>query len=265
MTIGVAALLFAAGIIGGIMNAVAGGASLVTFPAMMMSGLPPIIANASNALAVMPGNIIAVIADRKQIPWHGHRISLLLAIAIIGGGAGAFLLLVTPERFFTQLVPALIGGATLLFAATKKIQFWILRLTKRDQQSESSEAVPSNRLHVGFVSSALGPAATYGGYFGAGLGIMLMTIFVLGGLSDLRRANALKNLVASACASACVIAFIFQGAISWPQTLLMLSGAIGGGFIGSRLVRWLPIGTFRWIIVAIGALLSAIYAWRYWL
>ncbi len=222
---------------------------------MMAAGLPPIVANASNSLAVMPGNLMAVIADRAHLPRRGHQMAWLLAIAVLGGFLGALLLLATSEHLFTQLVPLLIGAATLIFAFARPIQGAIRRW---------AGGVAKGRPRLPLVLGLLAPASLYGGYFGAGLGIMLMSIFALGGIDDLRRANAMKNLLSMMCGFASVATFIVQGIIRWPETMAMFGGAIIGGFLGGRLIRVLPSGALRAAIIAIGALLSTIYAGRYW-
>ena len=256
MTPFVAVLLFGAGILAGIVNAVAGGATLFTFPTMMTAGLAPIVANASNSLAVMPGNLMAVLADRAHLPRCGHRLVWFVVVAIVGGFLGAILLLATSERLFTRLVPLLIGGATLVFAFARQLQLAIA--------TRIGEVRAGNRPDRRLILVLLIPASIYGGYFGAGLGIVLMSIFALGGLSDLRRANALKNLLSAMCALASVATFIVQDVISWPETTAMFAGAVLGGVVGGRLIRKLPAGVLRAIIIGVGALLSAVYAGRYW-
>ena len=256
MTPGLAAMLFAAGILAGIVNAVAGGATLFTFPTLMAAGLSPIVANASNSLAVMPGNLMAVMADRAHLPLRRPRLVPYLLVAVVGGFLGALLLLWTSERLFTKLVPALIGGATLAFAFARRLQSAIAKLGSATRSPEEHD----RRL----ILALLVPASIYGGYFGAGLGIVLMSIFALGGLTELRRANALKNLLSVMCGIASVATFIVQGVISGPETMAMFAGAVLGGMIGGRLIRWLPASALRTIIIAVGALLSAVYAGRYW-
>jgi len=256
MTAAIAVMLFGAGVLAGIVNAVAGGATLFTFPTLMAAGLSPIVANASNALAVMPGNVMAVLSDRSSLPRRGHHMGWLLLISVVGGLAGALLLLATSERVFTKLVPALIGGATLLFAYARQVQEAIRTWVRK----ETLDQHPNMRL----VIALLVPASVYGGYFGAGLGIMLMSVFVLGGFSDLRRANALKNLLSAMCAVASVSMFIWQGVISWPATIVMLVGASFGGIAGGRLIKVLPAAALRRVIILVGAVLSVVYASRYW-
>lgn len=254
MTPEILALLVAAGVAGGLMNAIAGGATLITFPAMLASGLPPIVANASNAVAVTPGHLVAALSDRAALP--PMRAPLVTAVlgALAGGTAGAVLLLVTPEDVFTMLVPALIAAATLVFAFAGRIQAGVARALG----STATEYPVARGL-------AVAPTAVYGGYFGGGLGVMLLAVLLMTGREDVRAANAFKNLLSSMVSAATVTIFTVQGAVAWPQTLVMLGGAVAGGFAGGRLMRVLPPAVARTIVVAIGATTSVVYAARYWL
>lgn len=240
-------ILIGAGFLGGIMNALAGGATLLTFPAMLLTGLPPVVATASNALAVTPGHTMAVIADRAMVP-RNRSIFIGLILAAVGGLLGALLLLATSERFFTLLVPALIAVATVLFAMGPRIQ-----------------KATAARTHVSGTRSAwLLPVSIYGGYFGAGLGVMLLALLTLTGKEPLRTLNALKNLYATVAALAGVVLFAVSGVIDWSSTLVMLVGALAGGYAGGKLVGVLPAATVRTAIVALGAAMTVAYAWRFW-
>lgn len=241
------AILIGAGFVGGIMNALAGGATLLTFPAMLLTGLPPVVATASNALAVTPGHTMAAFADRAIVP-RDRSVVVGLILAAMGGLAGAVLLLATSERFFTLLVPALIASATILFALGPRLQ----KLT-------ASHAHPT-----GARNGWLLPVSIYGGYFGAGLGVMLLALLTLTGKEPLRTLNALKNLYATVAALAGVVIFALSGTIHWPSTLVMLVGALAGGFAGGKLVGALPAGAVRAAIVMLGLAMTAAYAWRYW-
>jgi uncharacterized membrane protein YfcA len=240
-------ILIAAGFVGGIMNALAGGATLLTFPAMLLTGLPPVVATASNALAVTPGHTMAAVADRSMVP-RGRAVIVGLVLTAIGGLLGALLLLATSERFFTLLVPVLIAVATILFGLGPRIQ----------------AAAKSRVDATGARSACLLPVSIYGGYFGAGLGVMLLALLTLTGKESLRTLNALKNLYATVAALAGVVLFAVSGVIHWPSTLVMLVGALAGGFAGGKLVGVLPAAAVRAAIVALGAVMTAAYAWRFW-
>jgi hypothetical protein len=249
MDAGLAAMLFAAGVAGGTANAIAGGATLITFPAMLAAGLPSIVANASNALAVLPGAFVAALADRSRLPSLSRTLGVVLLVSLAGGAGGAVLLMLTSERAFAMMVPALIGFATLVFAFGKRIQGAVKGL-----------ATGSPRLRAALVF----PATVYGGYFGAGLGVMLMAVLSITGNEDIRSANALKNLCSTVANVTAVVFFVLSGLISWPESLVMLAGAAAGGYLGGRLISVLPPAAVRTAIIVIGTAVTAIYAWRMW-
>lgn len=246
------ALLAGAGLVGGVANAIAGGATLITFPAMLASGIPPVIANASNAVAVTPGHFIAAIADRKRIPAFDRRFLLLIVLSLLGAAVGAVLLLVTTDRTFILLVPLLVGAATLIFAFSRQIQAAISRRTGGKPHSFLAEAL--------IVSATI-----YGGYFGGGLGVMLLAILAVLGIRDVRAANVMKNLLATAVSAVTIAIFIGKGVVDWPHTLVMLVGAAAGGFLGGWLVRVLSPAAVRATVIAAGTVITLYYAWRYWL
>lgn len=254
MTFDIFMLLFLAGIVGGAVNAVAGGGTLFTFPAFMAAGLPPIIANASSSFALTPGHISGVLSERAQFPSFDSRMWWHVAIAAIGGALGALLLLVTPDRVFTALVPALIGIATLIFAFSKRLQTWLKTLTTK-----------SSHDHARLRQMILVPTTIYGGFFGAGTGVILMAVFSMTSEWPVRTANAVKNLLSAAANWAAIVIFIAQGTIAWPQTLAMLAGALVGGLTGGRLLSVLPTSVVRLFVIGMGTIMTIAYAWRYWL
>ncbi len=247
-------LLFAGGLVGGIANALAGGATLITFPAMLAAGLPPIVANASNAVAVTPGHTIAAFADRERMPAADLRFLILFAWAALCGAIGAVLLFITPERLFARLVPLLIGVATLVFAFAPRIH----------QKLKSWRPHGPGGASLATTLLLIAPSTIYGGYFGAGLGVILMAVLTASGMEDLRAANTLKNLLAAAVSAATIVVFVVQNIVSWPQTIVMLFGAAAGGFAGGYLVRILPGRIVRRIVIVIGLAMTVIYAVRYW-
>jgi uncharacterized membrane protein YfcA len=246
------ALLAGAGLVGGVANAIAGGATLITFPAMLASGIPPVIANASNAVAVTPGHFIAAIADRERIPTFDRRFLLLIVLSLLGAAIGAVLLLVTTDRTFILLVPLLVGAATLIFAFSRQIQAAISRRSGGKPHSFLAEAL-------------IVPATIYGGYFGGGLGVMLLAILAVLGIRDVRAANVMKNMLATAVSAVTIAIFIWKGVVDWPHTLVMLVGAAAGGFLGGWLVRVLPPAAVRGTVITAGTVITLYYAWRYWL
>ncbi|MBN8941185.1 MAG: sulfite exporter TauE/SafE family protein [Rhizobiales bacterium] len=249
---GVAILLALAGVAGGIINAVAGGATLVTFPVMLAAGLPPVVANASNAVAISPGHLIAAFADRAKLPPLDRHLATALGVALAGGVLGALLLRALPDRLFVLPVPALIGFATLLFAFAPHIQAWTER--------RRGGAAPSRTAGLGVLAGA----SVYGGFFGAGLGVILTAVLSIAEPNDIRKVKVLKNLLAAAVSLAAIVTFISQGMVRWPETLAMLAGALFGGYAGGVLVRILPGRLVQRSVILAGAVMTVVYAWRYW-
>ena len=245
-------VLLMAGFFGGLANSIAGGASLVTFPALLAIGLPPITANASNTFALLPANLLGAYGDRAKLPkrdgwfWGG------LVIALIGGTIGAVLLLVSSDRFFSMIVPALIGVATLIFAFGKNIQRWLAGLL-----GGADNPLLRNILLV--------PTSVYGGYFGAGVGVMFMALFGATSSLDVRQANANKNVLGFLTNIAAVVIFVWQGVIDWPVALTMFPATACGGIGGAQLIKIVPAFFVRATIITIGCVMTAIYAYRYWL
>jgi uncharacterized membrane protein YfcA len=246
-------LLVCAGIVGGLMNALAGGATLITFPAMLAAGLTPVIANASNAVAIFPGHLIAAFADREKLPAFDRRLLYLTAAGICGGAMGAFVLLAIPERFFVLPVPALIAFATLLFAFAPRIQAWSSRRKPKPDIPSSTKGV-----------AVLAAASVYGGFFGAGLGVILTAVLAITEPNDIRAIKVLKNLLATWVTFTAIVIFISKGMVQWHETLYMLCGAIAGGYAGGLLIRVLPANCVRYFVIVAGVLMSVVYAIKYW-
>jgi uncharacterized protein len=250
-------MLFGAGLAGGVVTAVVGGASLITFPALLAAGLPAIVANASNTVAMTPGNLVAGFADLERLPRWDRSLVELMGVCVGGSVAGAALLLLTPEKAFTAVVPLLIGFATILFALSDRIRLRIL-----------TRAAPSISAPVGSTGLTrllCAPVAVYGGYFGAGMSVMLLAILSVSRTDDFRTNNVIKNLLSGLTGLVAVVVFIAQGVVAWPQTIVLMAGAAGGGFLGGRLVRVLRPDLIRLIVIACGTILTLVYAWRYWL
>jgi uncharacterized protein len=250
MTVETALMLLGAGLLGGLANAMAGGATLITFPAMMAAGLAPISANASNTVAVVFGNVMGAWAERRLLPLFDGALLIACVAAVAGGAAGAVLLLNTPEKVFVLVVPALIGVATIIFAFSKPIQVWI---GKRFGISSG-----------GLRASLVFPATIYGGYFGAGLGVILMSVLSATSTWELRSVNAIKNILGVLANAAAIVIFVVRGVISWPETLTMMSACIVGGFLGGKALAIVSAATMRKAIIVIGIAMTLFYAWRYW-
>jgi uncharacterized membrane protein YfcA len=243
--------LFAAGLAGGFLNAIAGGATFFTFPAMMAAGLNPISANASSTVALWPASVAAAWAERRELVAQRAQIAPLLGIALAGGLAGALLLLVTPQQTFRALVPVLLLIATLVFAFSGRIIRFIR--ARRPVRTEG------RGLHSPAVLALIGFCAVYGGYFGAGIGIMMMAGLTLAGIGEVHVANAIKNFLAASINGIAVLVFVVSQIVVWPASLVMLAGAVGGGYLGGRAARHIPAGLLRIVVITVGSLLTIWY------
>ena len=238
------------------MAAMVGGASVITFPVLLAVGLPPITATASNLVAVSAGNFLAAMTDRGNLPPFNRAFVGLVVASLAGALLGAVLLLATPTRMFEQLIPLLLGFATILFGFAGQITRWMRARAKGRGDGEWKMSVTSAPLIL--------PISVYGGYFGAGAGTLLLGVLTLATEGDYRKANVAKNLVSSLNTVAASVWFIINGAVSWPQTLCMMAGCLVGGFCGAHLSRRLPQQFMRVLVIAVGAFLTAVFAWKYW-
>jgi uncharacterized protein len=242
-------LLAAAAFAAGVLNAIAGGGSFLTFPALVFTGVPPIVANATSALAVSPGYLGSTLgfkAELRALP--ERRLWREMGICAMGGVAGALLLLVTPARLFAGIVPWLLLFATALFAAGPTIARWA-----RGHAPDSASAEPRWR------DAALLAVAIYGGYFNGGLGILLMALYSVAGETRLNVVNALKNLNSLVLSWLSVAAFVVAGAIAWREGLVMMVAATAGGFLGARWSKRLPAQWVRLGVIATGLLMTAVF------
>ncbi len=255
MELWVAAMLVGVGLVAGVIASIVGGAAVVVYPALIAAGVPPQAAAASNLTALMPGTMLAALLDRSQLPKFNRDFLMLIVTSIVGAAAGATLLLWTPDRVFTKLVPILLGFATLLFAFAERISKWL-----RARAHERGRSIEFNVTSLKFLL----PVSFYGGYFGAGVGIMILGVFSVATGGDYRSANVTKNFVSSLNGFAASMVFIAQGAVAWPQTLAMMAGMLAGGFAGSYLARVIPRDVIRILVVGFGAALTVVFAYEYW-
>ena len=242
-------ILVGIGLIGGVWNAVAGGATLFTFPALMAVGLPPIVANATNYLALLPSNAAALPAYRAELRGVGTALVPLLLVSGIGAVAGSVLLLWSDPSVFVVLIPFLILGATGLFAFGNRLRASLLARTGKARGSV-------------LVFAALFLASVYGGYFGAGLGIILLAIAQIMGFSDFHVANSIKNLLATNFTLLSVLIFGIGGIIAWPEAVAMMAGSTVGGYAGGRVARRMNARHLHHGVVIFGLVLSAVYFLR---
>ena len=249
------AFLVGTGIVAGVIAAIVGGAAVVILPALIATGVSPQLAAICNVASVMPGTMLAALADRTQLPPFDRAFAALIAFSIIGAGIGAAMLVVTPAQMFAQIVPLLLAFATFLFAYSEPISRWI-----RARAAQRGHAMTFDLASLKVIL----PVSFYGGYFGAGVGILMLGVFSLATGGDYRTANVAKNFVASLNGLAATLVFATQGAVLWPQTLALAAGAIGGGLIGSYVARAVPRRIMRVLIVVIGIALTVALAKRYW-
>lgn len=248
-------LLFLSGVLAGVCNAVAGGGTFFTFPIFLSAGIPPVVANASNAVAVWPGHALAAVGYRRELREFNHGMKSSIIIAIMGGAFGALLLAYIGNRAFSMLIPFLILFATLLFGFGKSVNSWI-----NDRTASVSIETP------GYVTRLFEfVVAAYGGFFGAGLGIMLMGGLLMLGVHDIHANNALKNLLGAIITAISVVVLSISGLVSWPHTIFAFIGAVIGGLLGVPLARLLSDIWLRRLVISIGIFLTIHYFVKYYL
>jgi uncharacterized membrane protein YfcA len=243
------AVLAGAGFVAGAMNAVAGGGTFVTLPALTLAGLPSTIANASSTVALFPATLASSWAYRDDVrPLEGVATGALLTLSLGGGVIGALLLLSTPERAFTRIVPWLLLAATIALASGPRLghalQWLGLRMGRRSL----------------FVAQFL--LGIYGGYFGGAVGLMMLAVWTLFTSLELRSMTPLRVLMVAAANGVAVICFAVSGSIRWRETLIVMVGGIAGGYLGARAGRRLPAPVLRAIILAITITTTAMFFWR---
>jgi uncharacterized protein len=232
-------------------NAVVGGGSLITFPALVALGLPAIDASLTNTVGLCPGYLGAALAQRRDLVGQRGRIARVLPVAAVGGVAGALLLLVTGPRAFDYVVPFLILLAALLLAGQDLLRRWLAGRA-RAGISESWAILP------------VGLAAIYGGYFGAGMGVMILASLGLVLADSFTRINALKQLVSLAVNAAAAVVFVVSGRVAWSLASAMLVGALAGGVLGGAVASRIPARVLRWVVVVFALGLSGVYFARLW-
>ncbi len=234
----------------GAVNALAGGGTLITFPALVALGLPAVAANVTNTMALSPGYIGGTLAQIHDLKGQEKRLWLLIPAGAIGGIIGGILLIYSGEKLFHALVPFLILLASGLLAIQDPLRAWLVR---RAEQNKGG--TPSDK----WAAIPIGLASIYGGYFGAGLSVIVLAVLGLVLEDTLTRLNALKQAVAFAVNFAAAIFFLFSGKVVWPAAIVMAVGALIGGALGGRLAGRVKPATLRWIVVTIGVAVSIIY------
>jgi len=233
----------------GVVNALAGGGTLITFPALTFLGIPAVAANVTNTVALCPGYFGGTLAQWKDLKTQMKRLWLILPASIVGGVLGGFLLLQTGEKLFKELVPYLILLASVLLAIQDPVRAWLVR---RMGEGHGSSLEKLTWLPVGL-------ASIYGGYFGAGLSVIVLSALGLTLEDTLTRLNALKQAVAFSVNIAAAIFFLFSGQVIWSIAVVMAVGALIGGTLGGKLAGRIKPATLRWTVVIIGVIISIIY------
>jgi uncharacterized membrane protein YfcA len=241
-----AIFLFFAGVAGGALNAVAGGGSFITFPALLFTGVSPVPANATNTFALWVGVAASGGAFRNRMNISRRVMIPLLITSVIGGLGGAFLLLRTPAHTFMRVLPWLMLGATLLFAFGKRLTG---RFSGGLEQEASTRALTAASIFELIVG-------VYGGYFGGGVGIVNLAMLSALGMTDIHAMNALKVLLGGVINGVAVIAFIVAHAIYWPQAAVTTLGAIVGGYFGAHYSLKMPQSWIRQFVIFVGAAMT---------
>lgn len=231
------ALLAVAAFFAGAMNAVAGGGSFLTFPALVFTGVPSIVANASSTVALFPGSFASAWAYRERFRrFDGISVPVMLAVNLAGGATGAILLLTTSQHTFDVVIPWLLLAASLIFAFGPKIAPRLSRIVTIG---------PAGLLILQYI------VAIYGGYFGGAVGIVSMALWSLLGRTDIHEMNAAKTLLVGTMNTAAVVCFVIAGKVWWLQTLVMMAAAIAGGYTGAEFAQRLPGKVIRTVVIVV--------------
>ena len=258
-------LLLGAAIMGGTLNSVAGGGSFITFPSLVYVGVLPIPANATSTVALWPGSVAAAWALRRELLRQNRTLLIVLGVAsLIGGVGGAILLLNTPQETFVRLIPFLLLAATALFAFSPAINAQLKRraLAHRKELELDETSEVAHRLSwfaLARVAVLQIIIAVYGGYFGGGIGILMLASLGLLGMEDIHEMNAVKNTLAACINGSAVITFILRDAVAWPYALLMIVGATAGGFGGAYYARKLDPRLVRGFVILVGCLVAVYF------
>lgn len=251
--LGRAVFLFFAAAIAGTLNAIAGGGTFVSFPALLSTGVPAVPANATNTVALWPGLAASTGAYLKRLDVPQRLLLPLLLTSVIGGFAGSFLLLKTPQEVFLRLVPWLLLSGTLLFAFGNQIRALAGRKAAEDAWHSASWRVIAA---ASFVELLIG---IYGGYFGAGIGFITLGMLAALGMHDVHAMGAIRTLLAAVINAAAVLLFVVAGAVLWSQCVVMIAGAITGGWFGAHFAQKADPAKMRWLVIGIGLAMTAYF------
>ena len=240
------ALAAAAALVGGGVNAIAGGGSLITFPALIAGGMSPVAASLTNTVALCPGYVGATLAQRRDLVGQRSRLVMLVPLSALCGVVGALLLLHTGDAAFKAIVPYLILLAAVLLAGQNRLRSWLVARATSGH-SEAWAMLP------------MGATAVYGGYFGAGMGVMMLAAFsvVLG--DTLTRLNALKQAASLAINVGAAAVFVVSGLVDWPIAGVMFAASLAGGALGGMVASRIPPAVLRWTVVVLAVVVAIVY------
>ncbi len=252
MTLETILFLFFAGVLGGALNSVAGGGSFIAFPALLFVGVPPIPANATNTIALWTAAAASGGAYRKRLDIPRRVLIPLLTVSLIGGLVGALLLLKTPAHTFMRVLPWLTLGATLLFAFGKKLAGARGSVLEHETTGTALTVATLFQLVV----------AVYGGYFGGGMGIVMLAMLAALGMTDIHAMNALKSVMGFVINGVAVVMFIVFRAVYWKEGVAMIAGGIAGGYLGAHYAQKVPQTWIRVFVVLVGAGMTIYFFWK---
>ena len=244
--------LVATSLIAGVMNALAGGGSFISFPAMLSIGVPPIQANATNTVALWPGQLTSLWALRTDL--RRDLLAVVITASIVGGVGGAVALLCTRQITFLHMVPWLLLTASVLFGVSGPVSRWLRRRSAEPHVTKTPAIIP--------LFLAIIPVTFYIGYFGAGAGFLLMSALALFGVEDMKALNSLKVLAACLSNFCAVVTFVFGGAIVWHYCIISMVFAAIGGYVGAQYARRMNPNVLRTIVVVTGCAMAAYFFWR---
>ncbi len=241
-------ILIVAGFFAGVLNTIAGGGTFLTLPALVFTGVPPVTANATSAIAVFPGYLSGALGFQRELRAFDHKTLIrLTAITLVGGLIGSVLLLMSSDKAFSVVVPFLLLIATLVFLFGDPLKKW---------------AASKGKAITPFGASGLFAISVYGGYFNGGLGIVLLALFALWGMHDIHQMNGLKSGLSFALSAISVATFAIAGLIVWYQAVVMMIASTLGGYAGAPIARRIPVPLLRIFIACIGFSMSAVFFWR---
>jgi uncharacterized protein len=243
-------LLFFVAVIAGTLNAVAGGGTFISFPVLLLIGMPAVQANATNTVALWPGLAASSVAYLKRLNVPRQILVPLLVTSVVGGLLGALLLLKTPQHTFVHLIPWLLLGGTLLFTFGNRIRAMVGQSSADENPHNTSwqaiTAVSVFELLVGI----------YGGYFGAGIGFLALGMLAALGMRDMHAINAVRTLLAAVINASAVVTFVVARAVLWPQCGVMIAGALLGGWFGAHYIQKADPTKVRYVVIALGFAMS---------